>query len=277
MKRILSFFLLLAFCFPAFAEPAPEVAPVTPDSFLNDLYNAWAYPEADGALWRIETDLVELADPLWEDIAGHWRQVYLNPSYRLLYYETDDPALLEIPDPSAHAFVVLGFRLRHGEMEPELMLRCRAAAAAARAYPEALVVCTGGATGSSNPEEHTEAGLMSLYLQNACGIDRSRIVTEEKAKSTVENAVNTFRILEDRGIRTFTVVTSGYHSRWAQVLFNAMASFSRRNGKPAEMLGSWCCTVTPGGGYDFLNASLAVYQLRTLLALQGIRLTPREE
>ena len=104
-----------------------------------------------------------------------------------------------------HAFVVLGFELADGEMTDELKARCEAAAAAAKAFPDSSLICSGGATGENNPEGHTEAGLMKDYLTEQCGIAADRILTDEYAMTTAENALNTFAILKAQGIGVFTV------------------------------------------------------------------------
>jgi len=43
-----------------------------------------------------------------------------------------------IPDTSSHAFIVLGYELKDGEMTDELKDRCKAAAAAAKMYPNTM-------------------------------------------------------------------------------------------------------------------------------------------
>ncbi len=121
-----------------------------------------------------------------------------------------------------HAFVVLGYALSDGEMREELVGRCDAAAAAARSFPDAILITTGGATGANNPYMHTEAGMMKDYLVQQCGIDEARIFTDTEAMITSDNAVNAFRIMREQGIETYTIVTSNYHQRWALVLFNAI-------------------------------------------------------
>ena len=96
-------------------------------------------------------------------------------------------------------------------------------------------ICSGGATGPNNPDGHTEAGLMKEYLVRACGIDTSRIFTDESAMTTLENAENTFEILRAKGIRTITIVTSDYHQKWGQVLYNALAAvYAQRYGYSVE-------------------------------------------
>ena len=161
-------------------------------------------------------------------VTDHWFDTVLNRRYHM-YYHRGDLTAPELKysreDFSArHAFVVRGDQLQNGEMQPELIGRCEAAAAAARSFPDAILVCTGGVTGHNNPGNHSEAGEMKKYLTGQCGIEAERIFTDEAAMTTTENAVNTFRILKEQGIESITVVTSDYHQLWGQVLFNAMAA-----------------------------------------------------
>ena len=172
-----------------------------------------------------------------------------------------------LPDSPTHAFEVLGFKLKNGEMTEELALRCEAAAAAARSFPHAILVCSGGATGSNNPKKHTEAGLMKAYLTEKCGIDASRIFIDEQARSTVENAENTFRILQAQGVQSYTVVTSAYHQKWGQVIYNAMAAFYRQTyGYDTQILENYSCNITYNEEYPN-DARWAVYQLAVMLDL----------
>ena len=259
MKRLFVLLFALLIVVPCRAEEFSSRV------LLNDLRSAALDPSPE-CLRKIDEDLAETDDPVLTAVAERWKEVYLDPSFRLYFDSTDDPSLLAVPDPSKHAFVVLGFCLKDGGMEPELCRRCDAAAAAARAFPDSLLVCTGGPTGGNNPHRHTEAGLMRLYLMFARGIPSCRIDLDEEAMTTVENAVNVFRILRDRGIETITLVTSGYHMRWALMIFYAVAEQSRQDGYSVEIIGNWCCDVPPAAGYDLMNVSIAVSQLRSVLA-----------
>ena len=263
MKRTavcLAIILVLLFSF-ARAE-APDAQAV--EELLQDMLDAYNQPSPE-AEERVSMDAAAINHPVITAVAEHWKEVFLDPDYRMYYYKTDDPKNLEIPDPSRHAFVVLGFRLRDGEMEPELQGRCRAAAAVAKAYPEAIVICTGGATGNNNPDRNTEAGMMGSFLRRKCGIKQSRIRLDKDARTTVENTLNSFRIMQKEGIRTVTVVTSGYHMRWSLALFNAAAAWYREQGTPIELIGNWCYDIRPGTGYDAVNVNLTISQLRSLL------------
>ena len=128
---------------------------------LDHLLSAYERPSA-GDENRIAADLVRIRKEDEDDyevaraIADHWRSVYLDGEYQLLLYHGEERAAVlmgtGIPDSETHAFVVLGYALRNGEMTEELKGRCDAAAAAARAFPKAILVCSGGATGGNNPE-----------------------------------------------------------------------------------------------------------------------------
>lgn len=183
-------------------------------------------------------------------ITDHWKDAVMDLRYRMFAFRGQDRAYaLErsgLDFSGKHAFIVLGFQLEGGEMQEELIGRCEAAAAAARSFPDAVLITTGGATGADNPEGHTEAGLMKDYLTQQCGIDAGRIYTDPDAMTTLENAVNTFRILKQQGIETFTLVTSDYHQRWAQILFNAMAAiYETETGYRVRMVGNFNYIARP--------------------------------
>ena len=244
---------------------------------LEDLLTAYEQPgEGDGQ--RIEADLfavraISEADyPVAKAVADHWRQVYLDPDYALCCHGAGDVAPeLEgagIPDAATHAFVVLGYELQDGEMTEELKGRCEAAAAAARSFPNAILVCSGGATGPNNPEKHTEAGLMKQYLVEVCGIEESRIFTDERAMTTAENAVNTFAIMKDQGVESMTIVTSSYHQRWGQALYNALAAiYEQQQGYHARLIGNYCFDTQPSVEVFLKDDWFAIYQLGEILKL----------
>ena len=239
MKKLI--LILLCFLLPAGSAcaEAPEAAeePVTCYTLAADLAESTRTPSPEASA-RVRADLEILDDPLARAVAAHWEATWLNPDYPLYIHGTDDPSLL--PVTGRHAFVVLGFALRDGEMAEELVGRCKAAAAAAKAFPDSIIVCTGGATGANNPDGHTEAGLMKEYLVKRCGISRKRILTEELSRTTADNAVNTLQILREHGIETMTLVTSDYHQLWAQTLYHAQAEKLRlRDGWSVEIIGNY--------------------------------------
>ena len=173
-----------------------------------------------------------------------------------------------LKDGDIQAIVVLGYELENGEMTDELKGRCEAAAAAARSFPSAILVCSGGATGENNPENHTEAGMMKEYLAEQCGIDADRILIDESAMTTVENAVNTFEMLRERDIRTMTIVTSAYHQKWGQAVYNAVGAICRLEyGYAVEIVGNYCFDTEPSNPMLRMDSFIASRQLAQILNL----------
>ena len=221
---------------------------------------------AEGDIDLIDADAASIGTDLAFSIAEHWKKIYLDPDYKLLLWGKDDPS--QIPVRGKHAFVVLGYQLQDGRMTDELKGRCDAAADAALAFPDSIIVCSGGATGSNNPEKHTEAGLMKQYLSEVRGIAPDRIFTDEEAMTTAENAVNTFTILMEQGVETMTIVTSDYHQKWGQVLYNALASVYRTDhGYSAEIVGNYCFEIAPSQESYQRGHRIALAQLSRILDL----------
>ena len=176
-------------------------------------------------------------------VFGNWKEI-TDPAFVMYTWHGGETAG-ELEDSGLdfggkHAFVVLGYALANGEMKGELIGRCDAAAAAARSFPDAILITTGGATGPNNPYMHTEAGMMKDYLVRERGIDEARIFTDPDAMLTSDNAVNAFRIMREQGIETYTIVTSNYHQRWALVLFNAVeAVYEKDTGHRIRRVGNY--------------------------------------
>ena len=246
-------------------------------ALLTDLVNAAETPGA-GDEETIRADLAAIRAVSKKDhaiaasIAEHWQSVYLDPDYRLFLYHGGGsaPELAEagIPDSPTHAIVVLGYELEDGQMQPELVGRCETAAAAARAFPHTILVCSGGATGPNNPDGNTEAGLMKAYLTERCGIDEARIFIDEDAMTTQENAVNTFRILQENKVRTMTIVTSTYHQLWGQAVYHTVAELYRQqHGYPVEIVGNYCYDTEPTVEMYRHGARIAAFQIAGILEL----------
>ena len=284
-RLILNLALCLAAVFFLF-DLASRQAQITPVSttntrnfgvLLTDLVKAVEKPsEQDGQ--KIEADLaaIRTVNPddftLAKTISDHWKTVYLDPDYPLYLYQGNEtaPELEEagLTDSADHAIVILGYELKNGEMQPELIGRCDAAAAMARSFPSMVLVCSGGATGENNPEGHTEAGLMKDYLTEHCGIDAGRIFIDEKAANTAENAANTLEILRQENISKMTIVTSAYHQRRGQTLYNVMAALYRqRYGHAAEIVGNYNYDIKASSPTQIFDARIAVAQIAELLEL----------
>ena len=200
-----------------------------------------------------------------------WAKTFLDPDFQVYIFGKDDPSLL--PVSGKHAFVVLGYQLEDGAMAEELTARCDAAAAAAAAFPDSLLVCTGGATGENNTDGVTEAALMKEYLTAVCGISPDRILTEERALTTEENAVNTLALLAEQETDSFTLVTSSYHQLRAASLYLAAAEMLRRStGRDIALAGKFSCEIKAPAGYALMDPFLTMGQIQLIL----IKMLPAE-
>lgn len=139
--------------------------------------------------------------------------------YRRLFARAES-VLAERPNvevPKAHgqvAIVVLGYALaRDGSMQKPLLDRLEAARKAAEAYPAARIMVTGGQPQSGV----TEGDVMMRWLVER-GIDRDRIMIEDKSKDTVGNALNVAALLRRHGAEAIVLVTSSSHMRRARLL-----------------------------------------------------------
>lgn len=283
IKRVLSVFLIVLLVMAsttAFAEEY-RVAKRNKTRFtklLDDMLTAARQaPDADETI--LARDLVSIRKINQADyevalsIVNHWERTFLTENYPFNLYNgrtiaegLEKTGIRDVPE---HAFVVLGYALEKGEMADELIGRCDAAAAVAKAFPNTIIVCSGGATGEKNPKHHTEAGLMKAYLTEKCGLDAGRIYTDEKATTTVENAVNTMRILREQQVETITLVTSAYHQRWSQVIYNAMsAMYQQLHGYSVEIISNYCYDIEPSNERFKDDARMATRQLSAILKLK---------
>ncbi len=106
---------------------------------------------------------------------------------------------------------------------------------------------------------------MKAYLTDVCGIPPERILIDEQAKTTEENAANTFAILQGQGVETITIVTSSYHQRRGQALYNAMAALYRQqHGYGAEIVGNYCLAAETDMD-PVQDMSIAILQLASIL------------
>lgn len=268
MKKILAAAVALLTAFAAAAACCADEIVREPGKtwqLLADLAKAYEDPSQEN-MDRIDEDIAASEDAQGIEVARYWMELFLDPGFKLNVHGKDDPSA--IPVEGAHAFVILGYQLVDGGMADELKGRCDAAAAAAKAFPDSVLVCSGGATGENNPEGHTEAGLMKQYLTEVCGIDPERVLTDENAMTTEENALNTLEILEQQGIETMTIVTSDYHERRGMSLYGAVAMRYRlEKGYAVRIVGNYCFDTNGGGETAAFESKICVVQLASILGL----------
>ncbi|MGL5006758.1 MAG: ElyC/SanA/YdcF family protein [Plesiomonas sp.] len=112
------------------------------------------------------------------------------------------------------AIVVLGYALNpDGSMHDILIKRLEKALELTNQSPQALVIVTGGVPHNNQ----TEADLMQKWLVQK-GVDAKRIVQDNYATSTVENALYSRYALTQHRIKQAVVLSSGSHVRRGQAL-----------------------------------------------------------
>jgi uncharacterized SAM-binding protein YcdF (DUF218 family) len=136
-------------------------------------------------------------------------------------------------DFSKPAIVVLGYGLRdNGTMRPILYTRVLTGLAVAQMFPQSPIIVTGG-----NPRNgRTEAGEMRKTLR-VLGFPDDRIIVEDRANSTVQNARFSVPLAEQAGTSGIILVTSSSHQDRADGNFadaggNVLATVSFPDNNP---------------------------------------------
>ncbi|HYO01211.1 MAG TPA: YdcF family protein [Mycobacterium sp.] len=139
-----------------------------------------------------------------------------------------------VKDFSKPAIVILGYGLNpNGTMRTILRRRVLTGLAVAQFFPQSPVIVTGGNPQSGN----TEAGQMRKMLL-LLGIPDNRIIVEDRANSTVQNAQFSVPLAKQAGTSGIVLVTSTTHQGRADGDFadaggNLLATVSYPDGDPA--------------------------------------------
>ncbi|MFC8382956.1 YdcF family protein [Nocardia sp. NPDC057272] len=216
------------------------VGPAAAEADVAALYNSAQrhFTDGDDAAGRADLRALIAADPhdadalalqaIWSHYAGDGAAVgdalarlggidagMAAGTNRVLHAVTAAAATLPNPLPALvgpqTGIVVLGYGLLpDGALRPELENRLTAAWLQAIAAPFSPVIVTGG-----NPQNGiSEAEAMRRWLV-ARGLPGDRIHVEDRAGSTVQNALFSTRLLRDLGATSAVVVTSPNHIRRA--------------------------------------------------------------
>ena len=117
--------------------------------------------------------------------------------------------------------IVLGAAVHGDTPSLSLVERVRAARDYMKEHPDTVAIVSGG---QGADENISEAEAMSAWLTEN-GIDKSRIILEDKATSTLENLEYSFDIIRSRGDdpnESTAVVTSEYHIYRAKLLARSL-------------------------------------------------------
>lgn len=192
----------------------------TTGDFNSD--NGWSASaiNADIDIQRCLAELKELNPALgqaYSNIIDYWE-----------YADTTMPINKDVlpdglPNDNSLCIVTLGFQLDQttGEMQPELIDRLNVTLESAQKYPNAYIAVTGGGTSPADPTK-TEGDEMAAWLIEH-GIDKDRIIVENKAPTTVGNATNTFALLKEKSeVKSIAMISSASHIQRAVAIFETV-------------------------------------------------------
>ena len=177
---------------------------------------------------------------LWKSIMEYWRyadtELTVNP----------DRLPDGLPDDDSLAITVLGYQLNSdGSMQDELLARLQVALTCAGQYPNAYVICTGGGTAMNNPAV-TEGDLMGAWMLKH-GLDKHRLIVENKSRTTAENASNSYEILlrDYPQVDSVALVSSSYHIAWGSLMFEAafLKAASEQHTPEIHVISNSACAI----------------------------------
>lgn len=110
--------------------------------------------------------------------------------------------------------VVLGMRLRDGEISPDYALRLKRAIEIFKHDHSRYILTVGGCTGGSLISEASKG---SMYLISK-GVEPGHILTEDASRHTLENLRNVRALLRAKNVSVFTIITNRYHLARSRVI-----------------------------------------------------------
>lgn len=120
--------------------------------------------------------------------------------------------------PGPRALVVLGAAVRaDGAPSPALLRRARAGLRLWHAGGASLILASGG-RGKGRDEGPTEAGVIARLLREG-GVPEAAILTEDRSRTTAENAAFSAPILRAAGASEVILVTDRAHGPRARLAF----------------------------------------------------------
>lgn len=147
-----------------------------------------------------------------------------------------EPPVLAAPaakDFSKPAIVILGYGLKpDGSMRPVLRQRVMTGLMIAQFFPQSSIIVTGGNPQNGKTEASQMRNMLALF-----GFPGHRIIVEDKANSTVQNAQFSVPLAEQAGASGIILVTSTTHQGRADGNFvdeggNLLATVSYPDGDP---------------------------------------------
>lgn len=201
-----------------------QILNLDPNNFnANLLYGVYSKANGDDSSYKSSISNLRQIDS--RKTNEYLQKLEITDGFINVKLNTVVPANLPQED---HAIVILGYALADdGSMRQPLLERLKAGLAIAKQYPNSKIVVTGGV-----PKQGvTEADAMSNWLISQ-GIEKDRIILENKSTDTVENALFSTALLEKEGLKDVTLVTSASHMRRALTAFKEASGFyDKMNGQ----------------------------------------------
>lgn len=117
-----------------------------------------------------------------------------------------------------HAIITLGYVLNDdGSMAPPLLQRLELTLQLSKTFPESLIIVTGGLA----KQGKTESQQMKYWLIER-GIAPNKIIEENQATSTIDNAKLSLDLLRQQRIQIATLVSASIHVHRSQILFETL-------------------------------------------------------
>lgn len=263
---ILAFFLLVPCLIPARATQE------TTTDLVRNLINYFHYYQEDAALdYELILEQIRDQDPAladtWTNILTFWHGV--NSDMEFPYGVLPDG----LPEDDSLCIVVMGYYLNsNGSMRSELINRMEVTLASAQKYPNAYIMCTGGGTASKNSSV-TEAGQMAKWLVQQ-GIDPNRIIVEDNAMSTIQNAIYGCDLLYRNypQVRNLAVITSDYHIYRSCLYFHTQAALDAYESgiEAMKVVANASCKITPNASRDIDRQTEGIGMLSNLNGVERL-------
>lgn len=265
---LLGLLMVLASAFQVRAAPTPSV-----EEIIRQMIGYYlTYQEkAQTDITRLVCDLTGISEAqgdVWGKIMDYWS--YANTDMEIPTEVLPDG----LPEDDSLCIVVLGYQLGpYGIIKPELAGRLEVALASAKKYPNAFILCTGGATASGSKSK-TEAGQMASWLKNR-GISEDRIILETRAYSTVSNATNSCKILsaDYPQVQHLALISSDYHLPRGCVYFYTQSQLSAyRQGTPTlDIVGCAAYPTNRNASKDIATQAEGIAQLAGISGYQSVK------
>lgn len=244
-KRLTAFLLALVLLLPL-GMPVRAAGSDT-DKLIRDLINYYHHYQED-ARTDIDMILAEMqeSDPAladtWGIIMDFW--IWMNRDMEIQSHVLPDG----LPEDDSLCITVMGYQLMpDGDIRSELRDRLEVTLASAQKYPNAYILVTGGPTASQN-KKVSEASQMAKWLVGK-GISQDRIIVENKARSTIENAIYGCKLLyrDYPQVKTMAVITSDYHIRRSCLYMSTQAALDAYDlqEEPIRVVANATCRVEP--------------------------------